>query len=86
MDSRKGNNDLALMAQFHHDALSAGENAVTDSDSRPDADALMWPQEQSACQPVTNLVQFFATDHVPFFIAQKAKDAGRGDYSDPLLG
>ena len=86
MDCGKGNDDLALMAQFHHRALGSRKNSVTDSDSRSDADAWMGTQEQSACQAFTNFVEFFAADHVSFCIAEQTKDAGRGDNSNPLMG
>jgi hypothetical protein len=39
----------------------------------------MRPQEQSAGQPVTNLVEFFATDHIPFSITKQAKYTWSGD-------
>jgi hypothetical protein len=86
MDRGKGNDDLALMVQFRHRALGSRKNSVTDSDSRSDADALMGPQEQSTSQAVTNLVKYFATDHVSSFIAQQAKHTGSGDNRDPALG
>jgi hypothetical protein len=45
----------------------------------------MRPQEQPLCQSVTNLVEFLAAYHVPFFIAQEAKHAGSGDDGVPGL-
>src|SRR5271157_397890 len=84
-DRRKGYDDLALLAEFRHYALSSCKDAVTHPHPCSHGDTGMGPQEQSACQSGTNLVEFRAAYHVSFSIAQQVKHAGGGDDGGPVL-
>ena len=48
-------------------------------------DSLQQKRGQAACWAGANLAQFFSADHLPFFIAQEAQNAGRGDDGKPIL-
>jgi hypothetical protein len=81
----KGNDNLALTAEFGHHAINPRKNAVTHSHPCSHADAWMRPQEQSARQSFTNLVEFLTTYHASCFFAQQAKHAGGRDDRESVL-
>ena len=85
MDRGEGDDDPALMAEFRHNALNSRKDTVANAYSHPHADIRMRAENQPASQPGSNLIDFRATDHVPFTVAQEAEYAGSGDDGNPVL-